>query len=174
MKTLAYSNLSFVLLLNFFLTPKAISWLEQRYKFFFQNCGYSVFNSMVLTLVSIFISSIFKVEKLTDNSSFFLYYPQLKRNEVRPGDWLRLIIQSIYLALFDNKARPKQKEKSTHSIWFIVPTLLKLLTKIDSAISLSVRRRLGKQHNTEKTLFKIIAKASIWENKLFRNILLIV
>lgn len=173
MKTLNYSHVSLSLLLSFFLTPKAISWLEQRYKFFFQNCGYSVFNSALLTLVSILISGVFKVEKLSDSSSFFLYYPQLKRNEVRPGDWLRLIIQSIYLALFHNKVRAKRKEKSTHSIWFIVPALLNFLSKIDSAISSSVRRRLGKQHNTEKTLFKVIAKASIWDNKLFRNTVLI-
>ena len=174
MNPLSYSGSNFTLFLSLFLTSKSIDWLKQRYRFFFQNCGYSVFNSAIFTLISILLFSIFRIDALSSRGNFFLYYPQLRHNEFRPGDWLRLTIQTIYLALFKNKPRSKRTKKATHSVWFILPALIRVLTKIDSAVSSAVRQRLGKQHSTDKTLFKIVTNASIWDNKLFRNSVLVI
>ncbi|CCQ11143.1 Cellulose synthase catalytic subunit [UDP-forming] [Pseudoalteromonas luteoviolacea B = ATCC 29581] len=114
------------------------------------------------------------MDKLAPKSEFFIYYPQLKPHIVRPGDWLRFAIQSLYLVFMSEKPRVAQREKRERSIWFIVPYLLQFLIKLDSVISSTFRRAIGKHYDSERTMFKSLARAQFWEAPRIRTLILVV
>lgn len=162
-----------LLFLQVFFTPKAVTWLTQRYRFFFQNCGYSVFNAALLTLISASLGCVFRVDAITSSKTFFLNYPQLKMHLFRPGDVLRFVIQSVYLALVKPSIKNAPSTHKHHSFLFVMPYLIRLLVRADKSLSAGFRRVIGKQYDSEQTILKRVTKARFWEQPRFRNAILI-
>lgn len=163
-----------LLLLNLFFTPSAVAWLRERNRFFFQMCGFSVFSSFMLSVLNALTACFFKLDKMNAGSTFYSYYPQLKPHIFRPGDVIRFVVQSIYLAVAKPVTRFSSKSKDSHSILFVVPYLIRLFIHLDNKLSALFRRLLGKQYDAEQTAMKRLAKASFWEKPRYRNAILIV
>ncbi len=165
-------------MLAFVFSQTAYRYIEKRYDYFFSQCGFSVFNAYLLTVLSLIVLLFIKLEKLDDEKqkeAFYQFYPQFKRNPFRFGDPIRFFIQSGYLSLYNYRMRHRThiSNKIKKFAFNIIPNLLKLFVQLDSKVSSKMRNIKGLEDDVElPSYFQKLVRAQFWEHPNIRNAIL--
>lgn len=160
--------------LSCFLTPSLLEMYLSNYDLYFNRFRLNVALSFFLSIATLLANLFFYTNKFNTKSTFLNYYPQLQKNKLRIGDPLRFFIQSCYLILFTHKRSSSSDSKfdAKSYLFSILPQAISYLRKLDSYISIKVRKVMGKETDAPSALETLLS-AHFWEKPLIRNSILI-
>ncbi|MAE02519.1 MULTISPECIES: UDP-forming cellulose synthase catalytic subunit [unclassified Pseudoalteromonas] len=159
--------------LGFLFTKKITRFVFFKFHGYFNQHKISLLGAFILPFLVLFLSLFIKLDKNRKNQikqKLKYFYPHVTRPVVTPSNCVRILLQSIYLALFNttttSQAQISYEQRKT---WRKIKHSLRILRLVDKKLVRAFKRLwLFAKTNPSAESYQRISKAEIWNNRILK------
>ena len=165
---------SFVLFLSVFFTKKIVRFILFKFHSYFNQHKVSALAALLLPFLLLLISVFIKLDNNNKRRLKVLFarlYPHVTAPIITPANSIRIILQSVYLALFNVTLHSQNNKAKYQNSAKLIKKSVRLVRYLDSKLVRSCKQLwLLASNKTTTQSYQTIANAKVWHNRLLQII----